>query len=891
MLKETLPKVKISLDSQRFHRKPEKWEVAIISNRIASLPTEVTMQEFAKAVVTPNGRSFAPAVFRDGIRKNAYWLSQQVFALDIDEGLSVANAVERCERYDIMPNFIYTTFRSTPDHEKFRMVFLVNEEVHDIRVRELIQRSLMTLFPEADVQTKDASRLLFGGKELVYEAYDNVISVPDLLNAVILHIKAGPNPSRDMERYCRVVGIDLINGYPNYKLIDDDNEVVPEDNLFISMTKKRTNPIILNRERPKISHGSYMIKFSKENTEEYHRKLGSKDEGELLKDYCFQIDKVKEGLAQIRDFPFDKLEENCKLYRESIHGDYWLYHNEMFGVMTNLLRIKGGKTRIEQILNSRPEYAQKKKEWNVMINQIQKSNYAPSRCDSYCPFADECEHALNMIEQGKLFRGRIQVTQKPNFQPLEDAEKKLKQYFHEALNCEENDVFVIKAPTGIGKTQLYVNAAQTHTFTIALPTHRLKEEVSQRLNHLGCKHVKVPQLPDLDIEFAEKIERLYNNGAYKAVNAFLKKMARQNEEIRNYLEELENVHKARNQIILTTHQRSLFTKEDANGTLVIDEDIIPSLLPVSKMSVTDFTLVCSKLMQNEENRTAILTIQNMVLNAPVGLVQERAAYLLPNANEVEKIIVEDSAIKSDILGFLNCSYFVKTKGPNGNEFIYFIQRHQLPKKKVIILSATISETIAKMMFGPEVKYWDVGLTESKGEIVQIPIKSFSRYAIKENEELLNLAKKLIDIYNPNSAIITYKGFMEQDEAIPTFGNTEGIDSLKGQNITVLGTPHVNPIAYLLYSAALGYKLGLNDSKMEYQQVQRNGFRFFFNTYGNNEILQEIQFYLVESQLIQAIGRARTLREDAKVLVLSNLPVQGARFIHLSQRDIQNLLHS
>jgi len=69
MLKETLPKVKISLNSQCFHRKPEKWETAIISNRIASLPTEVTMQEFAQAVVIPNGRSFAPAVFKDGIRK------------------------------------------------------------------------------------------------------------------------------------------------------------------------------------------------------------------------------------------------------------------------------------------------------------------------------------------------------------------------------------------------------------------------------------------------------------------------------------------------------------------------------------------------------------------------------------------------------------------------------------------------------------------------------------------------------------------------------------------------------------------------------------------------------------------------------------------------------
>lgn len=95
---------------------------------------------------------------------------------------------------------------SASDHEKFRMVFLVNEKIHDIRVRELVQRSLMILLSEADVQAKDASRLLFGGKKLVYEAYDNVISVPpDLLNAVILYIKAGSNPSRDMELAAEVL--------------------------------------------------------------------------------------------------------------------------------------------------------------------------------------------------------------------------------------------------------------------------------------------------------------------------------------------------------------------------------------------------------------------------------------------------------------------------------------------------------------------------------------------------------------------------------------------------------------------------------------------------------------------------------------------------------------
>lgn len=195
------------------------------------------------------------------------------------------------------------------------------------------------------------------------------------------------------------------------------------------------------------------------------------------------------------------------------------------------------------------------------------------------------------------------------------------------------------------------------------------------------------------------------------------------------------------------------------------------------------------------------------------------------------------------------------------------------------------------MFGEDVTFVDLGLVRSKGNILQITSKSFSRFTINENKnELIRLADNLMNQYNPNSKIITYKDFFNFEKRKDIyFGNTEGIDNLKGENITVIGTPHLNPIAYLLLSVALGYRMGLEESRMNYIPVERNGLRFYFTTYCGDSLLQEVQFYLVESQLLQAIGRARVNRFPAKVLILSNLPVVGAQYISFSQKELMNLM--
>ena len=58
------------------------------------------------------------------------------------------------------------------------------------------------------------------------------------------------------------------------------------------------------------------------------------------------------------------------------------------------------------------------------------------------------------------------------------------------------------------------------------------------------------------------------------------------------------------------------------------------------------------------------------------------------------------------------------------------------------------------------------------------------------------------------------------------------------------------------------------------------------TYKGEE-LRELQFYFIHKELEQCIGRARLLRNDCKVLVLSNFPCEQAKLIqedYLKERN-------
>lgn len=79
------------LDTIEYQSKPEGREAGSISNRIINHSVDISIEELANNLV--KGKTFIPAYFRekDGkIRRNkSYWHSQEVIALDFDDGMTL----------------------------------------------------------------------------------------------------------------------------------------------------------------------------------------------------------------------------------------------------------------------------------------------------------------------------------------------------------------------------------------------------------------------------------------------------------------------------------------------------------------------------------------------------------------------------------------------------------------------------------------------------------------------------------------------------------------------------------------------------------------------------------------------------------------------------------
>lgn len=125
--------------------------------------------------------------------------------------------------------------------------------------------------------------------------------------------------------------------------------------------------------------------------------------------------------------------------------------------------------------------------------------------------------------------------------------------------------------------------------------------------------------------------------------------------------------------------------------------------------------------------------------------------------------------------------------------------------------------------------------------------------------------------------ITFKEVEHEFGTEYHFGGVEGLDELNGQDLCVIGMPNVNDVVYRLYGMYAG--VSPEDMQMKNLRVQHNGYDFSMFTY-ENETMQMIQFWYIESLQEQAVGRARLLRSkpDVEVKVYSGFPVAQAKFV-------------
>lgn len=497
-----------------------------------------------------------------------------------------------------------------------------------------------------------------------------------------------------------------------------------------------------------------------------------------------------------------------------------------------------------------------------ILPYVKKVNYSPQPIYKFSPF-EEDDDLLDLVSATKDIRGFIEVLEPNKKIDLKEAEDLLESSYLDVIeNGETGKIYLFKLPTAIGKTQIITG---THA-VIAAPTNSLKNEIGERM---GVKYIKTPdRVLFEDEQINKKLAYYYSIGLPKKAISILNYMVNTNNSkyyspndvglARQYLQDLKSSINSRD-TILTTHKRVLFT-DFSHDTIIFDEDPLNSLLEIKEMKISD--LVALNMMTNLNELEYIISY---LTDSPQKQVIKTPSFTI----NVDDLINSLSTInvESNIIDFLASSFFMRDK--KYPDIVYYIVKRDLPKKKkVIIMSATLSIHIYQKLYGDRVEVIDLTNVEQKGKVIQYTNRSCSR------QGLVNYVDKISDKIG-DKPVLTFKSFghhFQNPVNEMYFGNCSGYDTMKGQNLAVVGTPHRNEAQYFLTASILGFDFKATDTTMSHQKIEYNGFRFKFNCFDNEE-LRNIQLSLIESDLIQAVGRARTLRTSAQVDLYSNFPLK------------------
>lgn len=155
--------------------------------------------------------------------------------------------------------------------------------------------------------------------------------------------------------------------------------------------------------------------------------------------------------------------------------------------------------------------------WNVLYNKCRLCLYRDFT-EGKSVFLKILNAPENEYCTAKPGMSAILQTVKKDYVSIEEAENDLNNKFMQAVNFENQGIHIIKAQTGIGKTNLYLEYLKKtdKNFLIAVPTHKLKMEVYNKAISKGIRNIAyTPEMPEFTPEVQEKINHIYAVGAGK----------------------------------------------------------------------------------------------------------------------------------------------------------------------------------------------------------------------------------------------------------------------------------------------------------------------------------------------------------------------------------------
>ena len=883
--------IKISYDDQGYRVKPSGDEVGRISNKIARSARKFDRGELKRVItkIGSEGCTFCPATFKNGKRNKDNFEQQQLFALDFDNKdpgrkVSFEDMKKRADQNELPILFAYDTLSST-DHNKFRVVFVNDVPIHDRRVAEAVQLALGEMFPEADPSCyKDASKLYYGGKKLIY--YDDSLpetSIESVFRNYTYYTRKKYKDNHYKEHirgFSKKTGIALTEkGLLDVTVTDhlpETDDPTEDHGAFQYNINGKNSPIAIiydkNNSNIKADGEIFPYKYYLINFDST-RNSSVKTLGEKSKNHK----KYRSGVLQDMN--------KCKLFHEFSNGSRKLSHDELFGIATNLIRVETGTGYFMEKRLEHPElYTDdtRNEKWGANLSYMEQNDYKPKACDKYCPYHEECIHCKNILSTVHTKRGSMEKIAgcHEEFVSMEDMQDDVYDAISDAFNASGKKFYIIKAQVGSGKSHSYLKLMQENSdtrFIIAVPTNLLKQEIFEKAKNQSIDVKRTPSLEeikdDIPSEIWEHIQKLYKRGRHRLVHPYIKKQLEKEEIpcLEKYMKKREKL-KTWNGCVITTHRYLLsMDKErlDAFDSIIVDEDIL------------------FKSIISNQGEISISRLEKLKKETTSSQLREKIKRILKDAKtqscieseglEWDEVKEDKGTMSFDLPAFCGAEqFYLRRKESEENlkkDTVVFLKPADFPGEKYIMVSATADKEICEWYFGKEdVDFYECKRARYMGELKQYYEKSMSRTCLANNS---GMVKSLMNRFGMDSDnVIT---FMNQGIGELHFGNTEGSNKLEGQDILVIGTPYHAEFIYKLAALSMGLDFD-EDEKMEMQTINYNGYRFQFTTF-QDEGLRKVHLWMIESELEQAVGRARLLRNRCTAHLFSNFPLSQSKMIH------------
>lgn len=876
--------MKVTIDSVTYESKPSKLEISRITNRMIDNTVDLTPKQFRKEVLF--GKTWCPAVF-DGRRRNDNFRQCEVFALDFDKGMTPEAVMTVCRELGIPPFFVYYSYSHSPALAKFRICWRLDKPVGDLHAFGVVQNALMSIFKrECDLACKDAARMYFGTSKGEYHFDPEAVLTPErIVDALCeyIHVSAPAHATRDIRAF---VGYHQLPNTPG--------------GLPILQYKPNVEDCLSTPDAGDGQQGSYTLengeskfrtyRFYTTNTP-FHQKHDVPVAGSRPQPHTHTLPSAQraEGSDSAKKWKvdLDLLCARCTAFRE-LRSGLPLDHNLTYCLAKTLLKIKGGEREIKAGLQARAEYSQEsyQRKWTYQLKKLKEYNYPISWCESFCSHYAECKpDGFTPLDQVPAPRGVLRRLRK-ELQEITHAEaiERVRQAVADAVSAIETLISLIIAPPGCGKSTA---VAGLRNVLHVVPTHDLALERVQAIEKAtGVKPVYVPPLPALPSQIRNKLEAYWRIGAkskaswlvhHLTKNIRKKPKEKRTPEDRALIEYADAVTwlNQTNVTAVITHERFATMRPTKHEIIVIDEDVMPSLVQLGRISLKDLLYLKSRAACcGSAIRQPIEDIVKVVEDTPEGELRRHVQRIIESSEKLVDFVANETLnLRGDVIGFFASDIWIKV-GKGGDEVVHFASVPKLPEdKKIIVLSATADPDIYRKVFGDRVVITEIGPVELMGELLQDPSDSYSRSKLYKPD----CKKALLDQLHieDDEQVITYC-FMKDDEALKNvekklyFHKLLGVNRLAGQNLVILGTPHVTPVVYHLYAAALGYQVTVFDQQsLTYSKIRRNGWEFDFMTFSDDPDLQRIQLWLIEGELIQAVGRARLHNYNCSVRVYSD----------------------